>query len=445
MRSSHPFARLFTIYFVIVTAVAVIVFTVFGLNIIERFFSYYVHKIHEESQRMLVMHVAAYYKAHKTWDGYDGTELGAVAKISGDYFTITDLQGREVYNGEKNVERCCANPNHVYTRVKLPILVDGDMAGEMTAGYFANHISSPEADAFRGGGISLVVLSILCISLIGAVISLLFFYRLTKPIREIASSAREISRGHLQTRINIRSSIAELNEIADSINALGASLLKQEKFRQRLVVELSHELRTPLQILLNQIEAMLDGIYKADAPRLESMHAEIARTAELLNELEDRLIYEADTFNLNIAPVDISEIARKVAVGYEGGFAQKNLNFSYTVTPGVVIGADSVRFAQVLINILSNALKYTTAGRVTLTLSRIGDSIEITVQDTGKGMDPAELDSLLHRSEQTFKAIDSKGVGLYISKLIVDKHGWDFAVGSRLGGGTRVSIKIALK
>lgn len=432
-------------YFAIVTAATATVFIVLGLSVINRFFSYYVDKIHEETQNMLVMHAAAYYKTHKTWEGYDGEELGAIAKISGDYFTVADLQGREIYNGEKTVERCCANPNHVYTRVKRPILVDGALVGELTAGYFANHISSPEADAFRGGGVSLVVLSTLCISLIGAVISLLFFYRLSKPIQGIASAARAISRGRLRTQINIQSNVSELHEIADSINTLGSSLLSQENFRQRLVVELSHELRTPLQILLNQIEAMLDGIYKPDTPRLESMHAEISRTAELLNELEDRLIYEADTFDLHIAPVDISEIARKVAVGHEGGFAQKNLDFSYTVEPGIVIEADSVRFAQVLINILSNALKYTAAGRTTFTLRRTTHFIEIVVDDTGEGMEPETLDNALNRSGQTFKAVNSKGVGLYIAKLIADKHGWDFAVNSRQGGGTCVTIKIFYK
>ena len=147
----------------------------FGLHIIDRFFSYYVDKVHEETQHMLVMQVAMHYKMYGSWNGYDGSETGAAAKLSGDYFTITDLAGNTVYTSEKGVERCCANPNHKYTRVRLPITVDGKTVGELTAGYFSNHISSPEADAFRGGGIWLVVLSIICISVVGAAISMLFF------------------------------------------------------------------------------------------------------------------------------------------------------------------------------------------------------------------------------------------------------------------------------
>ena len=158
MRKNKPFRRLFTAYFVVITGITVVVFIFFGLHIIDRFFSYYVDKVHEETQHMLVMQVAMHYKMYGSWNGYDGSETGAAAKLSGDYFTITDLAGNTVYTSEKGVERCCANPNHKYTRVRLPITVDGKTVGELTAGYFSNHISSPEADAFRGGGIWLVVL-----------------------------------------------------------------------------------------------------------------------------------------------------------------------------------------------------------------------------------------------------------------------------------------------
>lgn len=442
MSKNRPFRSLFTVYFVCVTALTVAVFIFFGLAIIDRFFSYYVDKVHEETQHMLAMQAAAHYKMHGGWGGYEDSEIGAVAKLSGDYFTIADNAGKIIYTSEKSVERCCANPNHVYTQVSFPITVDGNKIGELTAGYFSNHITSPEADAFRGSGVWLVVLAIICISLVGAVISMLFFYRLSKPIRKIAAAAKDISRGHLQTRIDIKSNVSEMHEIADSINALGESLLNQEKFRQELIVNLSHELRTPLQILLNQLEAMLDGIYDADKERLEAMHGEVARTSELLNELEDRLIYENDAFDLNITPVDVSELSRKVAIGHEGGFAQKNLDFTYDIEPGVIIEADSVRLAQVLINLLSNAIKYTSVGGASLTLRRDGQSVKIDVTDTGEGMDDDIAGNIANRSGQAFKAVNSKGVGLYIAKLIVDKHGWSLNIESRKGRGTTVSVII---
>lgn len=442
MRKKWPFTRLFMVSFTVITALTVTVFIFFALHIIDRFFSYYVVKVHEETQHMLVLQVAAHYKMYGSWKDYDGKETGGVAKLSGDYFTIEDVQGHTIYTSEKDVERCCANPNHVYTQVQYPILVDGKKVGQLTAGFFTNHITSPEADAFRGSGAFLVILAILCISLSGTLVSTLFFYRISKPIREIAATARKISQGHLQSRVAIKSNVAEMHEIADSINTLGTSLLNQEKFRQQLIIELSHELRTPLQILLNQVEAILDGIYQPDKSRLESMHAEITRTKELLNELEDRLIYENDSFVLNIVPTDISAIASKVALGHEGGFAQKGLKFIVEIEPAIVVPTDSTRFAQVLINILSNALKYTHGGSVYLSLKRDGNFTEMLVTDTGEGIAPEVIENINTRSARAFKAVNSKGVGLYIAKLIIDKHGWQLNIDSAPGAGTRIAVRM---
>ena len=357
-----------------------------------------------------------------------------------DFFTLTDNQGRTVYTSEKDVERCCANPNHVYTQVRYPVLSEGQEVGQLTAGYFTNHLTSPEAEAFRGSGISLVILAIVAISLSGALISILFFYRLARPIRDIAATAGKISKGHLSSRVGIHSNVSEMHEIADSINALGSSLWNQEQFRQRLIVELSHELRTPMQILLNQVEAMLDGIYEPDQLRLEAMQAEINHLGELLSELEDRLIYKNDTFDLTIKPTDISEITRKVAVGHEASFLQKGLDFSYDMEPGLVVEADSVRYAQVLINLISNALKYTDKGRVDLSLDRTGDTVRLVLADTGPGLKAEIIANINSRSRETFKAVNSKGVGLYIAKLIIDKHGWQLKLDSRERAGTRVTI-----
>lgn len=433
---------MFTLSFTAITALTVAVFIFFGLRVIDRFFSYYIDKVHEETEYMLVMQALTHYKMGGTWAGYDGKQLGDIAKLSGDYFSLLNAKGQTLYSSEKDVERCCANPNHVYVQKIFPLKLNEEKIGELRAGYFSNHITSPEADAFRRSGILLIVLAIVCISLSGALISLLFFYRLSRPIRNIASTAKAIAQGHLHSKVAIQSQVAEMHEIADAVNSLGSSLQEQEKFRQQLIVELSHELRTPLQILLNQIESILDGIHSADEERLEAMHAEVARTAELLNELEDRLIYEKDTFVLDLAPTDISEVTRKVALGYEGSFAKKGLEFIAEIEPGIVAPADGLRFAQVLINILSNALKYTPKGSVKLSLKQDGQAIELTVVDSGVGLPPEQLENISKRASQTFKSVNSKGVGLYIAKLIIDKHGWHLHIDSTVDVGTCIRISL---
>ena len=443
MMKNRKFAWLFSWYFIFITIITTVIFISIGVKITNRFFSYYVDKMHEETQQMLVMKVAMHYMIFQTWDGYDAEKIGEAAELSGDYFTLKDMQGQVIYTSEEGVEKCCADDDYEYTQTELPVMVHGDQVALITAGYFRNHIPFLEAQIFRSSGIFLIFLSVICISVTGGLISILFFYRLSKPIQRIAAVAQQISTGYLQNRIDIKSNVSEMHEIADAINVLGQSLQNQEKFREQLITELSHELRTPLQILLNQIEAMLDGIYEADESRLESMHSEITRISELLNELEDRLIYENDVFDLNISKHNVSELVRKIAVGYEGGFAQKKLEFSYEVEPSVFAEVDATRFAQVLINLLSNALKYTHVGSVKLTLRKLQNSIELKVIDTGIGIDESIIRNIdIRRSVPPSRLADSRGVGLYIAKLIIDKHKWHLHINSTKDTGTQITILI---
>ena len=159
-----------------------------------------------------------------------------------------------------------------------------------------------------------------------------------------------------------------------------------------------------------------------------------------MNELEDRLMYENDTFVLNIMPADISEITKKVALGYEGSFAKKGLEFSVQIEPNITARVDAVRFAQVLINILSNGLKYTDKGRVSLLLKLKNNQPELTISDSGTGIAPEIIENISTRSEGAFKGVNSKGVGLYITKLIVDKHGWKLCIDSSANTGTIIRV-----
>lgn len=112
----------------------------------------------------------------------------------------------------------------------------------------------------------------------------------------------------------------------------------------------------------------------------------------------------------------------------------------YNIEPDVIIEADSVRLAQVLINLLSNSIKYTQAGGASLSLKREGRNVVIEITDSGEGMDEETAKNIINRSSQAFKAVNSKGVGLYIAKLIVDKHGWALDIESHKGRGTTVRI-----
>ncbi len=442
MAKNKPFIHLFLFYFTAVTLFTVIVFILAGLKIMDRSFLRYSDMIHAETQQVLLAKVSMYYMMNNTWEGFGGKELGEAAAKGGDYFTVKDVYGSVVYSSEELADREMIESRHAYTQTEMPVRVDGTLVGTFTGGYFANFATSSEEEAFRKGSIFLVILSVFAISFIGATVSVLFFYRLSKPVDSIAKTAEDMSKGDLESRIVIKSNVKEMNQIAGSINYLGESLLNQEKYRRELTRELSHELRTPLQILLNQTEAILDGIYPADEERMEAMHTEVTRLTHLIGELEDRLMYDSDTFDIVIAPVDLSMITKKLCVGYQGSAAKKGLIFNCDIEPGITHRVDKARYAQAVVNILSNAMKYTDSGSVSLSLKRADGDIRLSVTDTGEGVEERDMDKIFERFYHSDSPKAGRGVGLYLVKQIADRHGWVVRVESKRGAGTEVEIMI---
>ncbi len=441
MPSDKTFIHLFASYYVTAAFIIIVLFIFITLKIMDGVFSYYSDTIHNETRQMLVDKVSMYYSLYHTWDGYDGTETGESAAVSGDYFTLEDNRGEIVYSTEDPETVCCDDERHKYVAVKEIINVGGEFVGIITVGYFSGHITSIGEEALRKNGISKVILAIIVINVLFAAVTLLFFYRLSKPLKPIVDTASDISHGDFCSRIKVDGKIREMNMIAASINSLGDSLLKQESFRRELTSILSHELRTPLHILLSQSEAILDGIYAPDKERMEAMRAEICRIVSLLDELEDRLMYYTENFAVVVERADVSELVKKIAIGYEGVFAKKGLYFKREIENGIFLKLDRSRFSQVLVNILSNSIKYTPSGGVTLTLKKRGDGKAVlSVEDTGEGIDDGYMKYIFNCFYHSGEYPESRGVGLYIVRQIVEKHGWELNVKSEKGKGTLVEV-----
>lgn len=315
--------------------------------------------------------------------------------------------------------------------------------GQMRAGYFKNHLPSSETEAFYQSAIVLMIIAILAIMISSAILVLAVLRYLSGPIYALENATKRLARGHWQYRVHLDTSTQELQDMAKSINVLAESLEHQEQFRQRLVIELSHELRTPLQILLAEIEGLQDGIHEMTPEHFVSMHAEVERLSKLIKELENRLIYETGTFDIFLEKVHVSELVSRLVLGFEVSYLQKGLGLEATIEPDCFVMADSIRLAQAVINFLSNALKYTETGRITVRLARQGKGkVVLSITDTGLGIPDTVIKHVTERTRQPFKNSESRGVGLYIAALIIQKHGWHFRFERPKQGGTSVIIEM---
>jgi signal transduction histidine kinase len=262
-----------------------------------------------------------------------------------------------------------------------------------------------------------VVLAVLLAAIAGRWIAL--------PLRNLSAAARRIAEGEVGTQIP-RAGSDELASLTDSFNQMSASLLEQERMRRELVSNAAHELRTPLTNLKGYLEAMRDGVIAADRATLESLWEEterLVRLSESLDRLED-----SDNHPVERMDVDMGRAIEMAVALARAGAARKELVWSVDVAPALAARANPDHLAQVLANLLQNAVRYTPAGgRISVSATERPDDVLVTVSNTGTPIAPDELPRVFERFYRVDRSRDRRsggaGIGLAIVKQLVERAG----------------------
>lgn len=248
---------------------------------------------------------------------------------------------------------------------------------------------------------------------------------LARPLRELSAAARRIAEGEIGISIP-RGGTDELASLTDSFNQMSASLLEQERLRREFVANAAHELRTPLTNLKGYLEGLRDGVITADRATFESLWEETERLVRLSESL-DRLERESDLPTTRV-DVDVAH-AIEVAVGLARPVAvRKGLDWSIDVAPGLTARANPDHLAQVLGNLLQNAVRYTPdGGKVGVHAAERPDDVLVTVVNTGTTIAPDELPKVFERFYRIDRSRDRRsggaGIGLAIVKQLVELAG----------------------
>jgi signal transduction histidine kinase len=227
---------------------------------------------------------------------------------------------------------------------------------------------------------------------------------------------------------------------ARSIGGMARAFRDQVRLRRQLLADIAHELRTPLAILQGRIEGLLDGVYERDDARLTELLDETRHLARLVEDVGTLANAEAGALDLQKEPVDLEELARDAA-------ASVPLTGGPTIAveaaqPIPLVQADPTRIREVLLNLLTNAVRHTPPeGLVTVSVAAQGKSVVIRVTDTGSGIPADELPRIFERFH---KGRDSRGtgLGLAISRDLVRAHGGEIHVESEPGKGTTVEVRL---
>jgi signal transduction histidine kinase len=266
-----------------------------------------------------------------------------------------------------------------------------------------------------------------------------------RPLDELAAAAGRVESGDLSARVRVRGSRG-LREFSTAFNTMAARLEAEEERRRRLLADLGHELRTPIAVIEGHLEAVLDGVYPADAAHLDPILDETRVLARLVEDLRTVSLAEAGSLALHREPVDPGHLVADVTAALAPRAAARGARLETDLEPGLPeLDVDPVRIHQVLSNLLDNAIRYTPAdGAVHVRARRLDGSVEVSVTDEGPGLAPELRESLFDRFVKSAESPGS-GLGLAIAKAIVEAHGGTIrAEAGEAGRGTSITVSLPI-
>lgn len=318
------------------------------------------------------------------------------------------------------------------------------------------------------------ILPVVFITAIIVVLGLYLLVGLSKNVNKLSSSANIIARGDLSHSVQVRDN-QEVAGLADSLNKIAQRLREDmndletrailveranrelsrlNKLKSEFVSMVSHELRAPL-INIKQsssliLESTIGQINEEQKRCLVIVNHSADRLLKLISDLLDISKIEAGKFKLNRQMISIGKVIQEAAESLERWREAKKIRLKLEIEPNLPhINADPDRVNQILVNLFSNAIKFTSAGgRITIKakVEEKGDFLEISVRDTGIGIPPEQLDKIFerfkHASSTSSLPLQGIGLGLSITREIVKMHGGNIWVESKQGQGSRFTFTL---
>lgn len=384
-------------------------------------------------------------------DGATGVVLETSNPAEGVRFEITYNIMRAMLGEEGVIGRA----RTAYMDIAIPILTGGSEVSYIV--YIIDNkqtVQSLTSEVF-----TLIVQSLLIGFAVAIVISLIISGTVLSPIHGMTKAAKAMSDGDFSSKINVESEdelgilALTFNDMASQIESMLEELKNSERLRREFVANVSHELRTPLTSIRTYAETL------AENPRISKrMHAdyldviinESDRMTKIVRDLLDLSRFDADDSILSYEEFSLELSIRSVyaAIALEADKRGHIMNLELEWKLPKVVG-DRARLEQVLINIISNALKYTPdGGMIDVISGSKGDIVWVEISDTGVGIPAEDLEHVFDRFYRVDKARSREsggtGLGLAIAKDIVMLHGGDIKINSTPGVGTTVRISLPL-
>ncbi len=395
------------------------------------------------------------YAINGSWEGIDkvlaqlspGNGMGrgrGMMGTAGPNLAVADTEGRVVASktGELVGE---VLPTDVLAQ-GLPLTLNGQVIGTLLNVRPADTVLDAQGQAFLNQVRTSLVWAALLAALLSLVLGVLVSRLLTAPLARLTHAAQTIAGGDLSQRVHVQGQ-DEISALGTAFNEMTASLAEAETLRKNLIADVSHELRTPLTVVQGNLQALLDGVYPLEMTQVASLYDETRLLTRLVDDLHDLALADAGQLRLERGPVNLAALAQAAVSQFSPVAETAGIKLALISTAAPEVFGDTDRLAQVLRNLLSNALRHTPAGgQVTVHLGTFGQQAQIEVVDTGSGISPEDLPHVFDRFYRGNRGSNrggrGAGLGLAIARQLIAAHGGQIAAASQPGQGTTFTITL---
>lgn len=395
--------------------------------------------------------VAQAYRQAGGWRQSDLSGAFALAAAARAELTVVDSEGALVaesppgmgdlmtrMHGETAMPAMVLDDPH-----RFEVEVDGAPVGTAELRFLSSGLDVPQQQVrdalarsvFVGAGIAVLV---------ALGVGVLVSQRVTRPIVALTAAAQRLESGDRDARSRLHDAPGELGELSGAFDQMADALHREDELRRTLVADVAHELRTPATILLASLEELVDGLAEPTPERLGSLHEEVLRLRGVIEDLEALASAQAAGLHLVRAPVDLAQVALDAADTLRGSFGTAGLTLSTSMVP-VVVDGDWDRLRQIVVNLLTNALKYTPrGGTIAVSLTSDDEWARLTVTDDGPGIAPDDLPLVFERfwRGENARHVTGSGIGLTIVSELARAHGGSASAQSNRGAGASFTVSL---
>lgn len=322
--------------------------------------------------------------------------------------------------------------------------------GRSTVGYVISYAELSGQDDLFGEMTRSISLTALWLLFVAIVAIYVVSYKVMTPLREISNAAKSFARGKFDVRVPERGN-DELADLAKSFNKMAIEIQAKDEMQKQFLSSASHDLRTPMTTIAGFIDGILDGAIPKEKQNyyLNIIKSEVQRLSRLVTSLLDVSRLQSGERKFEKKPFNICELARRTIISFEAQFNQKQLDVEFDVEDYDMIAlGDEDAINQVVYNLCHNAIKFSyEKGKYRVSINNFEDKIKFTVYNEGIGIPAEERPFVFDRFYKSDKSrgLDKTGVGLglFISKAIIDAHNGDLTVRSKYKKWCEFSFTLA--